>query len=482
MTRGAATAVCRAARLVLPIAFLAVLATPRFAAADVPVFQGILTNVQLIEGIAVPDLPVAVFFSTDSQDPNNFTSNIDWGDSATSAGSISLQGTANGGGLFLISGTHAYTEESATAFTITITLHDIKNNADHTASPSSTVLVGDAPLAPAGITLTPLEGIAYSGPVGAFIDVNPNPPLSDFSASIDWGDGSPVSAGTVSAQTGFFLVSGDHTYPEEGANPVTVVVNDVGGSTTTINSIAQVQDAPIFAFGLPVAAVEGISFTGPVAIFVDANPNPPLSDFSAFIDWGDGTGVDTGTITANPSGGFLVNGTHTYPEEGTHTLTVVVVDVGGSVAAASCEAPGNCTATVLDAPLTGSPGFVRTTVGTPFDAAVAQFTDANPNPPLSDFSAIIDWGDGTPPSAGTIVPQGGSSFIVRGSHTYNIAGKIVITVLIQDVGGSQAVVQTTAFVLFAGVPAMSPAMLGVLVLVLFGMAALALRRRSGATN
>ena len=51
------------------------------------------------------------------------------------------------------------------------------------------------------------------------------------------------------------------------------------------------------------------------------------------------------------------------------------------------------------------------------DATVATFTDANPNATASDFTATIDWGDGTSTS-GTVVAQSGGSFAVDGTHTY----------------------------------------------------------------
>ncbi len=44
---------------------------------------------------------------------------------------------------------------------------------------------------------------------------------SDYTATIDWGDGSPQSAGTIVVDpafgpgTGHFLVVGTHTYAEE---------------------------------------------------------------------------------------------------------------------------------------------------------------------------------------------------------------------------------------------------------------------------
>ena len=118
-----------------------------------------------------------------------------------------------------------------------------------------------------------------------------------------------------------------------------MTVNDVGGSTASTTSTAAVADAPLTAAAVNVSATEGIT-TGPVegASFTDANPNAPLSDFTATINWGDGTAATAGTIVALAGGGFAVDGTHTYAEEGTDPISVTVNDVGGSTASTTSTA------------------------------------------------------------------------------------------------------------------------------------------------
>src|SRR5262249_48691218 len=68
---------------------------------------------------------------------------------------------------------------------------------------------------------------------------------------------------------------------------------------------------PALAVLVSVRATEGVTTTGIVASFIDANPNATASDFTATIDWGDGTST-TGTIVAQTGGGFAVDGAHTY--------------------------------------------------------------------------------------------------------------------------------------------------------------------------
>ena len=68
-----------------------------------------------------------------------------------------------------------------------------------------------------------------------------------------------------------------------------------------------------------------------MATFTDANPSPNISDFTASIDWGDGS-ITPGTVTPDGSGGFRVIGTHTYSASGMYNTKVAIVDAGGSKA------------------------------------------------------------------------------------------------------------------------------------------------------
>jgi len=178
--------------------------------------------------------------------------------------------------------------------------------------------------------------------------------------------------------------------------------------------------------GTNFSAVEGQSFSGQTATFSD--PNTSDSGFTASIDWGDGTS-SAGTVSGG-SGSFAVNGTHTYADEGTHTVLTTLSK--GSTTAGTAQA----TATVSDAPLPAS-GKSLFANGTSFSGAVASFTDGNASAPASDFTASIDWGDGSSPSAGTVASNG-SGFNVSGSHTYSAVGSYTIKTYIADVGGSTA--------------------------------------------
>src|SRR2546428_6328586 len=49
--------------------------------------------------------------------------------------------------------------------------------------------------------------------------------LSDYSASINWGDGTSASMGTLSFSAGTYTVKGAHTYAEEGPYSISVTLH-----------------------------------------------------------------------------------------------------------------------------------------------------------------------------------------------------------------------------------------------------------------
>jgi hypothetical protein len=223
---------------------------------------------------------------------------------------------------------------------------------------------------------------------------------------------------------------------DEGTNEVTVVNPPPGGGTAgPIDFI--VTDAPLTLTGGSVTGTEGISGSFQVASLVDANPIAPATDFtsgagSILIDWGDGM-TSSGTVLQPGGVGttFFVQGTHTYAQEGSHTISVTVTDVGLMMASTTTSV------TINDAPLSLSTNPIKVMAGMTFNGQVATFSDANPSAPLSDFTATIDWGDSTGTTPG-MISQTGTTFVVMGSHVYATNDTHIFRVTVNDVGGSSA--------------------------------------------
>lgn len=304
-------------------------------------------------------------------------------------------------------------------------------------------------------TVHPIEGASFTGTVATFVDPDAaaasTAASGDYSASIDWGDGT-TTAGTITGPDGGFGVSGTHTYAEEGSYPVNVTVQDLDTVNvhTTAASHAAVSDAPLTVTAAPAqTSVEGAPTAAGllVATFADADPAGTVADYSASIDWGDGTAASTGTVVAAPTGGFAVLApTHTYAEEGTTTVHVSINDAGGASTVATASMVTSDAALhsvgVTNGTLSGSGTPVLLWPGNG-NAVLATFTDDDPAGTLTDYSATIDWGDGSS-SAGVI---GGSTgaFTVTGQHTYTDSqlGTHQVTIVITDAGGSRTTATTT---------------------------------------
>jgi hypothetical protein len=221
-------------------------------------------------------------------DSSPYQVDVNWGDG--SAHTTFSQGTPGSLG----TAPHSYTEDGTKTVSVKVT-----NSAGQSDSKTFTIGVSDAALTANGQTVAGTEGSSLGGPVVAtFSDGNPNPDLADFSATIDWGDGVNVSAGTITPNgDGTFSVSGDNMYHLAGTYTITVQINDAGGSTITTTGTANIADAALSPAGFDQSATQGVPQVFTVAEFDDPNPLAQVGDFSANITWGDGSPIDSGTIT-----------------------------------------------------------------------------------------------------------------------------------------------------------------------------------------
>ncbi len=278
-----------------------------------------------------------------------------------------------------------------------------------------------------GIMSVFVEGIgAQSVPVAQFTDSDPNESVANLMAIINWGDGT-TSPGMIGGGSGSFTVSGGHTYIEEGQYSISVAASNAG-SQLSIGSQASVFDAPLTPAASPsVFGEEGSSLSGIVGNFTDGNVFGSASDFTAIINWGDGTS-SPGTV-AGQAGQYTVAGTHIYAHNGTYTITSNVSDTASTVTTGG-------SAQVFDAPLTPGQFLLPSLVeGNSFAGFVATFSDGDPFGAATDFTATIDWGDGTM-SAGAIVPLGNATFGVEGQHTYLATGLLSVSANVLDSGAS----------------------------------------------
>jgi glucose/arabinose dehydrogenase len=221
------------------------------------------------EGVAFTGA-VATFTETNlSEGAGSFTATIDWGDGATTAGMVTAMATP---GRFQVTGTHTYAEESgATPVPVAVTITD----GGATATAHSAAAVADAALVAHFRSFNPVAGTPFNAQVASFIDRDPGGVLSDYMATIDWGDGT-TSAGTIAASSSGFTVNGGHTYAAPGTFAVVVVIQDAGGSAATVRGTITVGAAPMGRLaehrGGDAAAIQALLFSNWGRQFDPENP------------------------------------------------------------------------------------------------------------------------------------------------------------------------------------------------------------------
>jgi hypothetical protein len=293
-------------------------------------------------------------------------------------------------------------------------------NFDVAVGRMAVVDVRRAPPVVVGVPLALTEGKSFSGIVATFTVGEAGRPPEDFTATIDWGDGSVPSPGIVAAGPGGFVVRGDHEYVDPGSYVLGVTVRDrVRGLTGTTMSNATVANALLTATALDISAefgAEGEEFTTDLAEFTDADTTArPVSHYSAVIDWGDGTTPGAGVIRREGDK-LIVKGTHAYAEKGEYTITVTIKDKHGAEAKVTLDAE------IEDATKTATGRELRPAQRVPFNGVVATFTDDNPNGQPNDFVAAIDWGDGSPVEAGRVVYAGTAALTWDGTQDFLAIG------------------------------------------------------------
>jgi hypothetical protein len=317
---------------------------------------------------------------------------------------------------------------------------------------------------PGGLTINPgsvasFTNISFSAcnslSWGYQLDGGPNHIQATFLGGCHSGSGSNVTVGpfATSMSLRVFIVDNhcNATYYSDGtpvdhvivsgSNPYSLRFADAGAfcerATTTTNTFAgcnlcldlAISEAPITAAGTTSSATEGGAFTATVATFSDADPAATAAEYAATIDWGDGS-TAPGTI-AGSAGSFSVSGAHTYAEEETWAVKVMITDTDNP----SSSATAGSTVVVTDAALAATGACSATSLRS-YSGPTATFLDAaSPFGTVSDFTATIHWGDGTS-TAGTVSSAGGGQYTVGGSHTFPSVGRFTLTTTVKDVGGS----------------------------------------------
>jgi hypothetical protein len=258
------------------------------------------------------------------------------------------------------------------------------------------------------ITILPFSSVEgqpiVNAAVAKFTD-DSGTPLSGYSATINWGDGS-TTAGKVVANGNSgtsFSVLGSHTYSEEGQYTFSVSVNNgivtLGPASATIT----VADAPLSGSAQVVNGTVGTFLSGAlVGVFTDSDPtNTPsdpqgdTADYSATVTLAEGNGLfaTTGGQIVSLAGntfGVFVNFPFSFVSGGLFGVAVTVRDVGGA------SVTINSTVNVANNPaIPPLVPFSQTDTG-PFTNSFVSLEDALTNLLMSERLFMIAFAYGTP--------------------------------------------------------------------------------------
>jgi PKD repeat protein len=284
--------------------------------------------------------------------------------------------------------------------------------------------------------------------------------LDTYTVAIDWGDGSPLEAVSLTQGPDSATYAADHIYADNGNYTIRILATDnsgaVGEFARTI-SVANVAPTATIVGNQSVAEGELLSIAGLATISDPGFDNPVLGTVESFdysIDWGDGS-ITKGTATIDMLGGpgvpttAFVDAAHIYADNGTYVVTVIVADDdGGEAPAQTFEVSvGNV------APTLSVVGNQSVAEGELLSIAnIGSIVDPGFDNPLlgttETFGYTIDWGDGTPLEAGTasIVGVGGPGVPTMatfdGAHTYADNGVYTVTITVVDDDGGESTPQT----------------------------------------
>lgn len=291
------------------------------------------------------------------------------------------------------------------AFTLTLTVTD-----DETASTTD-----DAQLTVNNVAPTATFNAPASVPEGTDISLSLTSVVDPSSADVAAGFTYAFDCGSGYAS---FSTGNSATCPTADDDVRTVkgkVRDKDGGTTEYTKSVTVTNVPPAVNVGAATATInEGATFSR-TGSFTD----PGADAWTGTVDYGDGSGAQS--LSLNPDKTF--NLSHTYPQDGSFSITVTVSDDDGGSDSRSIALTVN---NVLPTVSAGSDATINE--GGTFSQG-GSFVD----PGADTWSATVDYGDGsgTQPLALT-----GKNFTLSHVYVDNVGSPFTVTVTVTDDDGS----------------------------------------------
>ncbi|HWB10980.1 MAG TPA: Calx-beta domain-containing protein [Pirellulales bacterium] len=176
----------------------------------------------------------------------DYTITIDWGDgTSAAAGTLSINPNTH---VLTATGQHDYAANGTFPITVTLTHESAPTvTVSNTAEITSAAGTGEGGIAASGLAVSGYEfGPQRAVTVATFSEGDGSLPTSDFSATINWGDGA-TSAGSITLVSGTYAVSGSHEYLDEGHYRLKVGIEQTagpgaGGTSATVTAAATIHE------------------------------------------------------------------------------------------------------------------------------------------------------------------------------------------------------------------------------------------------
>jgi len=273
------------------------------------------------------------------------------------------------------------------------------------------------------------------------------------------------------------------------SSPTDISLADLQSGNLTAAQVTALADAT--APGDVVVTATGVQVSPAAQLFVSATGDLNADAAGSFTIQGTSQNLTLNQVTAGgpvnitAQGSILSSGTGTQIttpgnlvlKAGTGTLGTpsarLTVSVGGQLS--PYAPPGNSYLTVNG--LTAIPVTLNAVEGQPLSSTVAShivvanFDDTEADGNVGDFTATIDWGDGTPDTPGVIAYDAATQeFAVWAStdHVYTGTGTYTIAVTIDDTADDTSVVADSTAVIQAAELETDPATPGALMLAIGG--------------
>lgn len=298
-------------------------------------------------------------------------------------------------------------------FTLTLTVTDDENAS--TTDDAQLTVDNVAPIATFNAPASVPEGSSINLSLTSVIDPSTADVAAGFTYAFDCGAGygSFGAASTASCPT-----------TDNGTRTVKGTVQDKDGGTSEYSASVTITNVPpAVNIGAATATInEGGTFSR-AGSFTD----PGADSWTGTVDYGNGSGPQP--LTLNPDKTFSLS--HTYPQDGSFTITVTVSDDdGGSDTETIALTVNNVLPTVNAGP------DVSILEGATFSQG-GSFTD----PGADTWSATVDYGDGSGTQPLTL---NGKNLTLSHVYADNVGSPFTVTVTVLDDDGSSTDIVTVA--------------------------------------